>query len=115
MGQKLFDDIGAFIFKYLLLISVILGGALTQVFMLNKKGKLSFSENCAVILSGCIVGGTYAVVAQDWQNKMYLALSGLVSMAGYNICNFIIVTSKDPIKMKDMIVGVLKKFVDSLQ
>lgn len=114
MIQRLMSEASAFLLKYYVLLMLVLGGTLTQVFMLNRTRKLSLKENCAVILSGCVTGGTYAIIASSWNNKIYLALSGFVSMAGYNICNFIIAYTRDPAKMKEMVVGTLKKIVDSL-
>lgn len=114
MKNGILDGIIEFTIKYILIISLILGGALTNALMLNNVKKLTWIQNAAVVLSGCITGGAYAYMAVSWNNKLYLMFSGVVSLSGYNICNFIIATTKDPAKMKEMLIGTLKKIVDSL-
>lgn len=111
MIQRLMNEASAFLLKYFVLLMLVLGGTLTQVFMLNRTRKLTLKENIAVILSGCVTGGTYAIVAAEWNNKVYLALAGFVSMAGYNLCNFLIALTKDPVKMRDAVFAFIRKLI----
>lgn len=110
--QNIVDQLISFILKWGMVIVSIFFGAAVQMLVSNKTKKLSIIENCAIFFSCCLVGGTYAVVTMKHGSEFWVSLSGLVTIIGYNVVTFIIMTSKDPVKLKELILTFLRKHIN---
>ncbi len=105
------DELFEGIIKYWLLILYVVFGSFTTVLVYNQKKNIGFWASVAVFLCCSFIGATYAYAMIKSQNNNLLLLTGAVTMAGHNIVLFVIQFTKDPQRIKNLIVAWIKKVI----